>query len=280
MTTTGKIIFALAFVMGTTAVLFADRGNQRKDRNDPNREQDRKITPAPAARETPAKQAAPTPATRVATAKPAAPAPATRVAPAKQTAPSPAPRVAPARQTAPAPTARVAPAKQPAPAPAAHVAPAKLQPPRPDAKAAPVAKRQPPPQRVEVSHMNKPHPPQRNVKMIHIAKPPPTRKVVEVVHAYHVMPYYQVVDREVFYATIVNQTGRTIELELEGSHEGDDDLGKLRPGEAMEYQLVVKTNRLPETFELEAGPYEAEFTLTCDSPHYFVLYVTPDGIYD
>ncbi|MBN1942377.1 MAG: hypothetical protein JW849_03690 [Phycisphaerae bacterium] len=129
-----------------------------------------------------------------------------------------------------------------------------------------------------------PRPARPNVNLIQILRPiltPPPQKIVEVVHVYNTPTtrYYYDDDREVFYITIVNRTGRTIELELDGDHEGDDDIGKLYPGEAMEYPLVVKYEDLPETFELEAGPHEADFRLTYDSPREFVLVVTSEGIY-
>ncbi|MBN1553131.1 MAG: hypothetical protein JXA11_00175 [Phycisphaerae bacterium] len=123
-------------------------------------------------------------------------------------------------------------------------------------------------------------PRQTKVKVVHVKQPQPQpRKVVKVVHVYPDDFCCNPTDREVFYITILNRTNRTLELELDGSHEGDDDIGKLYPGEGMEYPMVVKTKKLPETFELEAGPYEVEFTLTHRSPRELVLVITPGGIY-
>lgn len=85
-------------------------------------------------------------------------------------------------------------------------------------------------------------------------------------------------DKESFHVTVVNRTRRTLDLELEGKHEGDDDIGKVLPGGTLDYRLVVKSKKLPETFELEAGRHEAEFTLTQYSPRHILLVVTPRGI--
>lgn len=125
----------------------------------------------------------------------------------------------------------------------------------------------------------KPQPPRKQAKVVRVVRPQP-REIVKVVHVYHdVLPYCEPNDRDVFNLTILNRTGRTLELELDGSHEGDDDIGKLHPGEGMDYPLVVKSKKLPETFELEAGPFELEFTLSHYSPRDLVLIVTPVGIY-
>jgi hypothetical protein len=123
--------------------------------------------------------------------------------------------------------------------------------------------------------------PRKQVKVVYVQKPRPVvKKVVKVVRVIErVQPYCEYNDKEVFYITILNRTHRKIDLELDGSHEGDDDIGKLYPGEGMEYPMVVKSKKLPETFELEAGPHELEFTLTHHSPRNLVLVVTPHGIY-
>jgi len=128
-------------------------------------------------------------------------------------------------------------------------------------------------------HVQKPQPPRKDIRIVHVQRPQP-REVVKVVNVYqNVTPYCEYNDRQVFYVTILNRTGRTLDLELDGSHEGDDDIGKLYPGEGMEYPLVVKSNKLPETFELEAGPFDMEFTLDHYSPRDITLVVTPGGIY-
>lgn len=122
--------------------------------------------------------------------------------------------------------------------------------------------------------------PRERVRVVVVRRPRPLRKLVRVVRVVpNAQPYREYNDRQVFSITILNRTGRKIDLELDGSHEGDDDIGKLYPGESMEYPMVVKSKELPETFELEAGPHEREFTLTHYSPRDLVFVVTRSGIY-
>lgn len=188
-------------------------------------------------------------------------------------------RVAPIRTAAPAPPPRIGPAK-PAAAPPLRAEPRRQE--RRHGEISPAVRSMPP--RRDGHRAMRPVRPhrelRRDVKVIRVVRPAVPRKIVEVVHVYRpTVAWYLPADRETFYVTFVNRTNRTLDLELEGPHEGEEDLGTLRPGEAMRYPLVVRIGRLPETFELEAGPYEVNFTLDPDSPRDFALILTPEGAY-
>jgi hypothetical protein len=257
MFTKRNIILALIVVIGTTTALYADRGNRRDHRSADPRS---KAKPALQDKRAPQPQAKPARTNdRSIGRRPAAPA----ARPVAQPKSATRPQLA----TRPKPAARPQLATRPQ---------LKSSHDRVDIRRLPVRKD------LKVVNVSHPKPPRRNVKIVKVVAPR-LRPIVNVVHVheapYEVAPCYSYNEKEVFYVTIVNETSRSLDLELDGSHEGDDDIGKLYPGEEMRYPLVVKSKKLPETFELEAGPFETEFTLTPYSPRDITLFITPDGIF-
>jgi hypothetical protein len=78
--------------------------------------------------------------------------------------------------------------------------------------------------------------------------------------------------------TFRNLTRRHVEVELNGPHRGDDDIGTIPAGGLLRYKMKIPKDELPATFEIEADPHETEFTVNEHTPDRMWVDITPSGI--
>ncbi len=78
--------------------------------------------------------------------------------------------------------------------------------------------------------------------------------------------------------TFINHTDRSAELELEGPHTGEEDIGYVAAGGRFDYTMVIEEKDLPADFELEAGKHETDFTVNKHTPGRMYVQITPRGI--
>ena len=78
--------------------------------------------------------------------------------------------------------------------------------------------------------------------------------------------------------TFRNLTHRHVEVELDGPHRGDDDIGSIPAGGVFRYKMKVPNDELPATFDIEAGDHDTEFTVNEHTPGRMWVDITPRGI--
>ena len=83
---------------------------------------------------------------------------------------------------------------------------------------------------------------------------------------------------KIVYLVITNHAHKHVEVEIEGPHEGEEDIGHVPAGGTLRYDLKVPNKKLPADFELEAGRHETEFTVNSRTPSKLWVDITPDGI--
>ena len=79
--------------------------------------------------------------------------------------------------------------------------------------------------------------------------------------------------------TITNHTEKAVKVEIDGPHEGDEDIGVVAPGGGrLRYDLKIPEGKLPATFEFDAGKHETKFTVNRETPDKLWVDITPEGI--
>jgi hypothetical protein len=77
----------------------------------------------------------------------------------------------------------------------------------------------------------------------------------------------------------INYSDESKELEIEGPHKGEEDIGAIAGGGAeFIYELKIPEDKLPVTLELEAGGEETEFTVNKYTPDDLWVIIYEDGI--
>lgn len=75
-----------------------------------------------------------------------------------------------------------------------------------------------------------------------------------------------------------NLTHEHVELELNGPHRGDDEIGIVPAGGGFRYEMKIPKDELPADFEIEAGSHDTEFTVNEHTPGKLWVDITPRGI--